>query len=130
MAQALPHFPWFDLDSDLTSIGSRWEQYIRRFENLLVAVDVTDDARKKALLLHYAGEKVQDVFETFHNHDKSTFTETKKALAEHFQPNAFSVMKYLTFLKLLGTKMKPLTSLLLASGSYRLIVNFLMWNVT
>ena len=51
-----------------------------------MAIDVTDDARKKALLLHYAGEKVQDAFETFQNHDKSTFTETKKALAEHFQP--------------------------------------------
>ena len=51
-----------------------------------MAIDVTDNARKKALLLHYAGEKVQDVFKTFQNHDESTFTETKKALAEHFQP--------------------------------------------
>ena len=51
-----------------------------------MAIDVTDDARKKALLLHYAGENVQDVFETFQNHDKSKFTRTKKALAEHFQP--------------------------------------------
>ena len=73
------------MDSDLTSIGSRWEKYIRRFENLLLAINVNDDARKKTLLLHYAGEKVKDVFETCQNHDKSTFTETKKTLAEHFQ---------------------------------------------
>ena len=52
MAQTLPHFPCFDLDSDLISIGSRWKKYICRFENLLVAIDVDDDARKKALLLH------------------------------------------------------------------------------
>ena len=50
-----------------------------------MAIDVKDDARKKALLLHNAGEKVQDVFEIV-NHDKSTFPETKKALTEHFQP--------------------------------------------
>ena len=86
MAQALPPFPCFDLNSDVTNLGSRWEKYIRRFKNLLVAIDVKDDARKKALLLHYVGEKVQDIFETFVNHDKSTFPEMKKALTEHFQP--------------------------------------------
>ena len=78
MAQALPHFPRFDLDSDLTSIGSRWEKYICRFKNLLVALDVTDDARKKVLLLHYAGEKVHDVFETFQNMTKAHLQKRKK----------------------------------------------------
>ena len=86
MPQALPAFPCFDLDSDLASLDSRWEKYIRRFENLLVAIYVKDDARKKASLLYYDGEKAQDVFETFVNHDQSTFPERKKALTEHFQP--------------------------------------------
>ena len=88
IAQALPPFPCSDLDPDLTSLGSRWEKYICQFENLLMAIDVKDDARKKALLLQYAGEKVHDVLETFGNHDKSTFPETKKALTEHFQPKS------------------------------------------
>ena len=44
MAEALPHFPCFDLDSDLASIGSRWEKCIRWFKNLLVAINVYDDA--------------------------------------------------------------------------------------
>ena len=57
VAQTLPHSPCFDLDSDLTGSGLVCEKHIHLFENLHVAIDVQDDAIKKASLLRYAGEK-------------------------------------------------------------------------
>ena len=33
-----------------------------RLENLFVALDIKDEARKKALMLHYGGEQLSDVF--------------------------------------------------------------------
>ena len=41
----------FDPISDPTSIGQRWKVWKRRFETYLVAIDVKDDKRKRALLL-------------------------------------------------------------------------------
>ena len=64
MAVSLPDFPAFDLYTDPTSTAQRWKKWIQRFENLLVALDVTKADRKKALLLHYAGPNVQEAYET------------------------------------------------------------------
>ena len=44
------------------SVGRLWERWVTRFENYLVAANITADARKKAQLLHVAGG---DVFDSF-----------------------------------------------------------------
>lgn len=64
MAAALPEFPTFDMDIDPTSLGQRWKKWLARVENLLVALDIDSPKRKKALLLHYAGQPVQDALDT------------------------------------------------------------------
>lgn len=43
----------------------RWKKWLQRFENVIIALDIKDDTRKRAMLLHYAGEGVQDIFDTF-----------------------------------------------------------------
>ena len=58
----LPSFPVFTLDG-YTTISARWRKYKRRFENLVVAVNVTDDRQKKALLLNFIGEEAYEVYE-------------------------------------------------------------------
>ena len=40
------------------SAGQRWESWVRRFENYIVAKNIQNDKRIKAMLLHYAGEAV------------------------------------------------------------------------
>ena len=35
-----------------------------RFQNLLIALDIKDNKRKRALLLHYMGESTLNIFET------------------------------------------------------------------
>ena len=46
------------------ALDTRFKKYIARFRNLVVAADIANPARQKALLLHYAGEEVHDIFET------------------------------------------------------------------
>ena len=64
MATALPSFPSFDPSYDVGAPGPRWEKYVSRFRNLLVAVNITAADRQRALLLHYIGESVNDIFDT------------------------------------------------------------------
>ena len=45
----LPVFPEFDL-RDQTNLATRWEKYMKRFNNLMAAMDVKEESRKRALL--------------------------------------------------------------------------------
>ena len=60
MATAIPDFPSFDVDTDPTGLAQRWKKWLARYENLIIALDITDPRRKKALLLHYAGQGVHE----------------------------------------------------------------------
>ena len=64
MAQlALASLPPFDI-SERTNISPRWTKWMQRFENRVIALDITDPGRKLALLLDYAGEDVHDDYLT------------------------------------------------------------------
>ena len=67
MAEALPHFPPFDISDEPGAKGPRWKKYITRFKNLMVAMNITDAARQRALLLHYVGEDTNEIFDTLPN---------------------------------------------------------------
>ena len=76
MATSFPDFPPFDTESGPTSLGIKWEKWILRLENLFVrlenlfvAVDIKDKARQKALLLHYGGANLSDIYYTLASED-------------------------------------------------------------
>ena len=79
--QALPPF---DPDPAETA-ASRWERYLKRFDNYVVAKGITHDARKKCLLLHVAGEYVFDVADALTD-EELTYAALKTKLNEHFAP--------------------------------------------
>ena len=83
MAQGLPVFPSFSVNEPATD--SRWKKWSARLENLLVGMDVKDDKRKRALLLHYAGEEVNDIFDTLAN-TGDDYKTAKEKLTEYFVP--------------------------------------------
>ena len=60
---AIPNLPPFIPDDDPTSVAQRWKRWSDRFDNLMTAMNITDNNRKKALLLHFAGESVYAVFQ-------------------------------------------------------------------
>ena len=64
MAIALPQFPPFSVNNDPTNAHVRWNKWISRFENLIIAMDIKDEKRKRAMLLHYAGDEVDELFAT------------------------------------------------------------------
>ena len=51
----------FKVIGDNTNLSKAWEQYFKRFEYYLKATRVTKDEQKRALLLHVAGEEVEDI---------------------------------------------------------------------
>jgi len=53
----------FVYEGDQATLAARWKEWIRRFENFLVACAITTAARQKALLLHFGGKKVIEIFD-------------------------------------------------------------------
>ena len=55
----------------------------------MVAMNITDAARQRALLLHYAGEDTNEIFDTLPNteaaEDENTLTKAMDALTVHFE---------------------------------------------
>lgn len=83
---------------EIGGIGSRWRKYLSRFNNLLIAMAVTEPDRKRALLLHYAGEETIDIFGTLPNTgDVNNYTQAVDALTAYFDPKQnteFEVFKF------------------------------------
>ena len=72
--------------TEATSAGQRWQKYLLRFENMMDAYQIEDDKRKKALLIHHAGEQVFNIFCTFENCKNLTYEQTSKQIFDYFNP--------------------------------------------
>ena len=60
--EKLPLFPEFDPENDKTNVGKRFRKWTARLENLFLALNLADDTRQRALMLHYAGEITHDAY--------------------------------------------------------------------
>jgi hypothetical protein len=49
-------------------------------ENLFIGLGIEDTDRKRALLLHYAGERVYDIYDAEKKDTEATFEATKNVL--------------------------------------------------
>lgn len=75
----------FNTETDPGSVGPRWTKWVQRFENYTTAMNITGDARLKALLLHMAGERVHDIYDTLAA-DDDDYAATKQKLSVYFSP--------------------------------------------
>ena len=90
MAIALPTSPPFNVNDSAADI--RW----RKWTNLLIGLDVKDNKRQRSLLLHYAGEEVNEIFETLTDNGND-YASAKKKLDDYFAPKKnteFEVYKF------------------------------------
>ena len=79
-------FPAFDLEPAGTA-ATRWTTWLARLENFLVAYNISNDGRMKAILLHCAGEAVFERFEALDSTGGSgSYNNTKATLSAHFAP--------------------------------------------
>ena len=83
MAQGLPVFPSFSVHEP--GVDNRWRKWTNRFENLMLGMDIKDKKRQRALFLHYAGEEVNDIFETLTS-TGDDYETAKTKLTEYFAP--------------------------------------------
>ena len=83
----MPTFPPF-VETE-TNPGPQWSKWLARFERLMVVLDVKDNKRKRAMLLHYAGPKVDEIFDTLSNTGtEDEYEKAVDALNAYFQPKA------------------------------------------
>lgn len=75
----------FDTETDPGSVGPRWSKWVQRLENYTTAINITGDARAKALMLHMAGERVHNIYDTLSANDDD-YAVTKQKLAGYFSP--------------------------------------------
>ena len=97
METSLPLFEQFKVHTDPHTAGVRWEKWITRLERLLEALDIIEkandsadkktaiDKRRLALLLHYAGPEVEDIYGTLTG-NKDLDSTAKPLFATYFQP--------------------------------------------
>ena len=82
MATSLPVFPSFNVHESAADV--RWKKWTKRLQNL-VGMDVKDKKRQRALLLHYAWEEVNEIFDTFPDTGEDYVTAVTK-LTDYFAP--------------------------------------------
>jgi hypothetical protein len=97
MATSLPVFPPFDVHLD-SHAGPRWTKWLTRFERLIVGMNITDATQKRALLLHYTGPDVDDIFETLPDtgEDKD-YKKAVECLNTYFVPKVNTVYEEYQF---------------------------------
>ena len=81
----------FDCTGNPTSVGPRWRRWKRSFEFFIEAKGITKDAQKQALLLHCAGQDVQDIFVTLSDtgpapDGETPYAKAMRLLDAHFLP--------------------------------------------
>lgn len=95
----LPPFPAFDPHQDRATVGQRWTQWVRRFENLLISLREFDPTIRRGLLLTYVGESTNDIFDILPN-TGTTYQSAIDSLSQHFNPQANKDMAIFDFREL------------------------------
>ena len=86
MALQLPSVPTFDSEiADGTGLGPKWDRWLARFENYLLATGITNDARQRAILLHSVGPETFDKFQTISD-TGTTYVAAKEKLTAYLKP--------------------------------------------
>jgi hypothetical protein len=99
------------MDEDQSSVGPRWSKWVNRFDNFMAALNITDDTRRKALILHYGGERVFEIFETLDSNarvvtpatattaavNETCYEAARRALSDHFTPRVNTDFEMFTF---------------------------------
>ncbi len=72
-------------DDRSTNAGPLWDKWVKRFENYVVAINITTEARKRALLLHLVGPRTYEEFETLSD-TGADYETAKNKLTDFFKP--------------------------------------------
>ena len=101
---SLPQFPAFSLSEGNLNLGPRWAKWLSRFNRLMVAMEIADPPRKQALLLHYAGPEIDEIYDTLPMEAAAadgspidTYESTANALTRYFTPKTNAAFEMYNF---------------------------------
>ena len=91
MSQAISIQPVPEFNPDSGEVGASlatlWKKWLADFEMFTTAAGITDNTRKRALLLYQAGSRVREIFGQLENTGANNAYDTAKAkLTEYFEP--------------------------------------------
>ena len=93
----LPSFFSFEVHAD-SNAGRHWHKWLTPFEHLLVRLGINDPTRSSALLLHYAGFEVDEIFDTLSNTvTNSQYDKAVDKLNEYFLPQTSTAYEVYNF---------------------------------
>ena len=77
----------FDPHADASSLSQRWNVWIKRFQRFIVAMDIKDPTRRRALPLYLAGPEVETIFDNLPDTgENKDFDKAVEKLTEYFSP--------------------------------------------
>ena len=77
----------FNPHSDPSSLAVRWKDWVKRFNRCMVGFDIKARARKRALLLHLAVPKVENIFAILSDTgNDDDYDKAVEKLTEYFAP--------------------------------------------
>ena len=97
MATSLPILqlePFIMEDGEKLNFGVRWKKFLTKFENFVIAMSITKDKRKFAMLLHYVRDFIDNAAPKVEGYDA-----TVEYLNEHLNPNTNDTFNIYRFQK-------------------------------
>ena len=98
----LPGLPAFDAVGESVTLAQRWTIWKAEFELYVTASGISDATQKRALLLHLAGSRVRDIFNTSIpaevRRGTKEYDKAMDSLSEHFKHRKNAPMARQTFL--------------------------------
>ena len=76
----------FDTTGNSATLAQQWRKWTAKFENYLIAQSISGVNRKKALLLHHAGDQVFDIYDSI-KEDEDSYDAMKQKLNDYFKPS-------------------------------------------
>ena len=97
-SSGLQPMPLFEPKADPTNTSARWTQWIERFNTYVIAANMKDSARKRALLLYQAGPEVHKIFKTLPDDgEEKDYDRAVQALKKCFEPEKNKIYQVYTF---------------------------------
>ena len=95
-------FPNFELGTGdmMNSVGIRRIKYVSRFDNFLIAMNINNEQRKRALLLHFGGFDLQDIYDSVEK-TGDTYEQLTQTFTSYFEPKTNSSFEIFNFQKTL-----------------------------
>ena len=93
MTQRLTVFHSFSVRDP--AVDTRWKKWCAQFENVIVGLYIMDDKQKRDLLLDYAGEEVNEIFDISAGIGRTDYVTALTKLDCYFAPKKSTDLKYI-----------------------------------